>query len=140
MANVQTKTPEAIVEQAKRLGEQFSRELKTHQLRNFYSGITQIRQDWKQGRNNELEASARLIMLQPKLAYAAGRQPKIKDFFKTITDEINQARAEIKALETTTGSGETSSAQAKKSQKEVLDNFFALIEGIVAYHKFYGGD
>ena len=139
MANIHLREPEDIVSKAEELGKKFSRQVKTHQLRNFYSGVTQIRQDWKQ-QKDPLDVSAKLVMLQPKLAYAAGRQASIREFVKEITEEISTTRSTVKALEQAKNDAAADAAALEKNQRTVLDNFFALIEGIVAYHKFYGGD
>ena len=63
-----------------------------------------------------------LILLKPKLAYAAGRQKNVKkNFQKFMTKAINGV----------------ADAQNKK---DAIEKFFALVESIVAYHKFYGGN
>jgi CRISPR-associated protein Csm2 len=139
MAEIKIREAEDIVKQADELGKKFSRQVKTHQLRNFYSGITQIRQDWKLHKDAQ-SVSSKLVMLQPKLAYAAGRQSSIKEFVSEISREIIATRSNIKTLSQEMSDSPQSREALMKKQQEVIDNFFALIEGIVAYHKFYGGE
>ncbi|MDX2284696.1 MAG: type III-A CRISPR-associated protein Csm2 [Bacteroidia bacterium] len=139
MAEIKIREAEDIVKHADELGKKFSRQVKTHQLRNFYSGITQIRQEWKRQKDAQ-SVSSKLVMLQPKLAYAAGRQSSIKEFVSEISREITNTRNDIKALAEEMKAKPQQREDLEKKQREVIDNFFALIEGIVAYHKFYGGD
>ena len=95
--------------------------LKTNQIRNFYSAIMQMRTDYAQhGYSKELEQ--KLVMLKPKLAYAAGRQSAVRNnfypFMKMAIDGVLQ-------------SGQKGAT---------LEKFFLLVESVVAYHKFYGGE
>jgi CRISPR-associated protein Csm2 len=95
--------------------------LKTNQIRNFYSGITRMRTDFTQdGDFKKVEKS--LVMLKPKLAYAAGRQSAVRanfyPFMKSAIDGVLQSSNKIDAL----------------------DKFFLLVESVVAYHKFHGGE
>ena len=63
-----------------------------------------------------------LLLLKPKVAYAAGRQLKtIKPFKEFMDDVINSW---MKATD----------------KRKATTNFFNLIESMVAYHKFYGGE
>lgn len=99
--------------------------LKTNQIRNFYSAIAQMRIKYQQAKNddnkdayNEIEVD--LTMLKPKLAYAAGRQFAVKkNFYPFMVDAI-------KAVE------------AAEDKAQAVENYFVLIESVVAYHKFYG--
>ena len=97
--------------------------LKTNQIRNFYSAITRLRQGFVEAKETftpQLERE--LVLLKPKLAYSAGRQKAVRahfyEFMKKYIDEV----------------------LAASNKKEAMNNFFALVESVVAYHKFYGGE
>ena len=107
--------------------------LKTNQIRNFYSAITRLRQDFNDAQKGidsdkgmdvkKWEAIEReLVFLKPKLAYSAGRQKAVRTtfypFMKKHIDEVLSAT----------------------NKPLALSNFFALVESVVAYHKFYGGE
>lgn len=123
-----TATPEVIVQQAEIIAVQLTRDkLKTNQIRNFYSAITRMRTNYEQAEDgNEGYDQVRrdLVMLKPKLAYAAGRQTAVR------TNFYPYMKAAIESVE-----------QAPNHQKtEAMDNFFLLVESIVAYHKYHGGE
>jgi CRISPR-associated protein Csm2 len=130
--------PEEIVALAEEKGKQFADSnngIKTNQIRNFYSAINSIRQkvnernkfrynenedDKKYFSNLETQINTELILLEPKLAYAAGRQKVVKPFYELIKEAID--------------------AYKQSKDKDIaINNFITLIESIVAYHKFYGG-
>jgi CRISPR-associated protein Csm2 len=113
-------TAKEIVEIANKKGEEF-RKINTNQLRNFFNEVVSIKNNMLS--MNEFNFSlieSKLILLKPKLAYAAGRQNTIK-LFKTFMDEVIDAV--LKA----------------KDKKKAIENFITLNESIIAYHKFYGG-
>ena len=101
-------------------GKAFSKNVKTSQLRAFYSAVNRIRVQSQQAKDfSNLERS--LILLKPKLAYAAGRHPRqLKDFRCFMERAID-------------------GVVDSKTQKDALTNFFDLLEAVVAYHKFHGG-
>jgi CRISPR-associated protein Csm2 len=108
--------------------------LKTHQLRNVFSAIEKMRTLHKQilkskdeGKEKEKreKLEMQLIMLKPKLAYAAGRQKSVRyNFFPLVEDAVNGVD---KALE----------SKKTKDHDKAYSRFFALMESVVAYHKFY---
>ena len=111
-----------LVRKAEDMALQFTRDkLKTNQIRNFYSAITRMRTDFQQnGFTSEIQTQ--LVMLKPKLAYAAGRQTAVRTnfypFMKTAIDGVGQAA----------------------NKREAMEKFFLLVESVVAYHKFHGGE
>lgn len=113
--------PEELNEIASRQGEKLARRVKTNQIRNVFSSITKIRNDYNR-LNNKFEDSIKraLVMLKPKLAYAAGRNDEVRPFQElfdaAITGVINS-----------------------KTPNKALENLFFLAEAVVAYHKYYGG-
>ncbi len=105
-----------IVEIAEAVGKQLSPKginLKINQIRRFLDEARQIELEVKRG----VFPADRVVLLLPKLAYAAGREQKVRDLMKVLDPAIRSAR--------------DSAANFKK--------FLRLIEGIVAYHRFYGG-
>lgn len=105
-------------------GQKLHRELKTSQIRNFYGAINGIRAEYHKKREHNPDIHRQLILLKPKLAYAVGRNQKSRAF-QDFRDFMVQA---IDGVITS------------KKPKEAIENFFALIEAVVAYHKFYGGE
>lgn len=100
-------------------GRTFSQNVKTSQLRTFYSAVNSIRVQSQQERDfSHIERS--LILLKPKLAYAAGRHKTLRGFQSFMVQAID---------------GVVNS----NNKGDALTNFFDLLEAVVAYHKFYGG-
>lgn len=110
--------PEKLNELAKEKGKEFAH-IKTNQIRNFFGAVNSVRQMVKAGKNAE-EIRRELILLQPKLAYAGGRKKEVKPFAEFMIDVIK------------------STVNAQK-QDDAIKNFFAFVEALVAYHKFYDG-
>ena len=99
--------------------------LTTHQIRNIFSAVSRIRVLRKKEKEIDFEQVKReLILLKPKLAYQVGRMEK---------REEKQALQSVKEL-----LDEAINAIPQSQYKaKALDNFFALVESIVAYHRFY---
>ncbi len=116
-----TLTPDDINELAKLKGKEFAKDIKTNQIRNVYGAISRIRNEFHKNPNKLSENIQRdLIMLKPKLAYAAGKNKSVKPFQELFEDAINAViRAEKPII--------------------ALQNFLFFSEAIVAYHKFFGG-
>lgn len=123
MDNIATLSAAEIVHKAEEIALQLTKDrLKTGQIRNFYSAITQMRTTFSiEDENVTDELKRGLTMLKPKIAYAAGRQTAVRatfyPFIKSALDGIERSNYNVQAIK----------------------NFFQLIESIVAYHKFYGG-
>lgn len=101
-------------------GRAFFRNVKTSQLRAFYSAVNRIRVQSQQANGFSPEIERSLILLKPKLAYAAGRHKTLKSFQSFMVQAID---------------GVVNS----NGKKLALTNFFDLLEAVVAYHKFHGG-
>jgi CRISPR type III-A-associated protein Csm2 len=108
--------------------------LKTHQLRNVFSAVEKSRNTYRnlkmeEGKVDESvtlksieDLVGQLILLKPKIAYAAGRQKTVRyNFFPFVSDSINAVK----------------NAQDKD---KALENFFILMESVVGYHKFFETD
>lgn len=110
--------PEELVEIANEKGKEFSK-IETNQIRNFFAAVVSIKNKvelMKEFDYSIIETD--LLLLKPKLAYAAGRNKNVRPF-KDFIDEV------IDAMKGTT------------NQKKAVNNFLNLMEGVVAYHKFY---
>jgi len=97
--------------------------LTTHQIRNIFSAVNRIRVLWKKTEDFE-KISRELILLKPKLAYQVGRMDKENErkALKSLKDELDKA---IDAV------------RKSQNKEQALANFFAFVESIVAYHRFY---
>ena len=100
--------------------------LTTSQLRKFFGAVKQLQMNVELYGYQESE----LVMLKPKLAYAAGRSHKNNSSFRTF--KIDDFRDVIdKAIDIVNHSTD---------KKLAFDNFIQFFEAIVAYHKVYGQD
>lgn len=120
MNNIENESIENIVAAAENDARQFNKDrLKTNQIRNFYSAVTKMRTEYEaQGSYDSIKHD--LNMLKPKLAYAAGRQRPVRaNFYPKMTAAIQGI---IDA----------------ENKEKAIQNFFAYMESVVAYHKFYG--
>lgn len=114
--------PESIEKIAREQGEKFFQlRIKINQIRNFYSTVAKIRNDFHlKSKKFSDEIRRELIMLKPKLAYAAGKNQEVRPFQELFDEAI---------------SGIINS----KNPAKALENFFFLAEAVVAYHKYFGG-
>lgn len=115
--------------QADRDRDNRQKELSTSQIRRFFGLIKRL-----QAKGYTDETRTDLIMLTPQLAYAVGRDKKktkqgLKDgskihyFYKEITKAIDAVEADTIELE-----------------QKYFKNLVNLVEAIVAYHRFAGGE
>lgn len=106
---------EEIVTIAEKMGKYLKEEdLKTTQIRRFLDGVRRIDMQFDKGKAFNKDS---VILLKPKLAYAAGRQKSVKPLMDILEPAISAG------------------AESYESFKKLV----ALIEGIIAYHKYYGG-
>ena len=120
--NFDTILAEVLVGIAERWAQQFITDgLKTNQVRNFFSAVAKMRQDFEKSKGDFASIRTDLVMLKPKLAYAAGRQLAVRLHFQPFMTHA------IEAVSRATNQG------------DAVRNFFLLVESVVAYHKFYGG-
>ena len=101
---------EPLVTAAENLGRKLARNLKTAQIRKVYGAVKKIQMN-KEFNSNEL------IMLKPKLAYAAARKSEVEDLKDTLTQAINHV-----------------------DNQQKFKNFVDFFEAILAYHRAYGGE
>jgi len=110
-----------LIEIAEKVGKYLAREmnLKMNQIRRFLDAVRRIEADWKSSKGKEFqEVSDAVVLLRPKLAYAAGREKKVIPLLNVLDPAIKSGA---------------------RSEKEFM-NLLRLIEGIVAYHRFAGGN
>lgn len=129
--------PQALNSKAKEYAMIFVKKdkLKTHQLRNVFSSIEKMRTAFKRKKQYDDEIEMDLIMLKPKIAYAAGRQKSVKNNFYYFVEAAIDA-VEIVGQKRSEGNEEEQKANQEAANK-ALQKFFALMESVVGYHKFY---
>lgn len=117
MDNISATAAKDLVQTASDMAFQFTKDgLKTNQVRNFYAAIVKMRAEFKREGTYTDGLRSQLIMLKPKLAYAAGRQRSVRDnFYPFMKAEIDKVRDD-----------------------DSLAKFFMTVESVVAYHKFFG--
>lgn len=101
-------------------GKRLAKEVKTNQIRNIYGAVQHIRVRASRPQPDTSDINRRLIFLKPKLAYASGRQGALKPLRNFLVQAID-------------------SVVESKTPEKTRENFFFLMESIVAYHKFHGG-
>ena len=89
--------------------------LKVNQLRRFLTAARRVESDLKRKKFKEIKDN--IIFLRPKLAYAAGREEQAIPLHNVLDPAIQ------------------SGAESRENFLKLL----RLIEGIIAYHRFYGG-
>ena len=119
--DLDTITPEELNRRGEALGKELARDIKTNQIRNIYGAVQHIRVRASRPQPDIEDINRRLIFLKPKLAYASGRQNNLKGLRDVLVQAID-------------------SVVRSKDPKKARENFFILMESIVAYHKFHGGD
>jgi CRISPR-associated protein Csm2 len=101
---------EALVTAAENLGQRLARNLKTSQIRKVYGAVKKIQMSDEFRRND-------LIMLKPKLAYAAARNDAVNDLKDALTQAIDKVG----------------------DDPQRFKNFVDFFEATLAYHKAAGG-
>lgn len=111
--------------------------VKTHQIRNFYTSAEKLRIKWQKaklqvvgGQMSADELSRELLLIKPKLAYAAARHKDLQNFYRFISSVIKDTTQELDKQ------GALEAKDAKKNVQKIFDNFMILMESIVAYHKY----
>ncbi len=111
-ARVITEGGEILVKEAEQRGRQLAKGLTTSQIRNIYSAVKKMQM------KGELDTH-KLLMLKPKLAYAAKRHG---GGVNTLKDVLTQA------------------IDLVGSDSKKFNRFVDFFEAILAYHKFHGGN
>lgn len=105
-----------LVNHAKEFGEHLNRQrLQTNQIRKFLDAVNRLKVTITQEREfSKIEPE--IVLLKPKLAYAAARQKAAKPLSDVISEAINRVK-----------------------NIEDFERLVQFIEAIVAYHKAAGG-
>lgn len=104
-----------LVEQAQILGPELKRQrLETNQVRKFLDAINQLKA--KLVGNDFSVIETEVVLLKPKLAYAAARQDTVKSLSRVMSTAIDKVHS-----------------------KEDFERLVQLMESIIAYHKAEGG-
>jgi len=133
---------EALVDIAKTVGGNLSRQLTTSQIRNIFGEVRRIEMDWplhtgpvKESGEDAAKAAEkaakadegfrRVVLLQPKLAYQARRErgrgvEELQQVLDPCIDEIRKA--------------------PKEQRRLYFQRFVDFFEAILAYHKAAGGN
>ncbi|RMH04023.1 MAG: type III-A CRISPR-associated protein Csm2 [Nitrospirae bacterium] len=117
LKDIETLSATTIVEIARRAGERLRfGGLKMNQIRRFLTELREIESMLKHN-PEEINLQDRVILLRPKLAYAAGRQREVRPFMEILDPAIKGV-----------------------STRKGFDNLLHVVESIVAYHRYYGGE
>lgn len=122
MIDLANATPQQIENYYASKNEDYYKKFTTNQLRNFFSEIVSLRTYYRANPKQKDKIELRLRKLKAMLLYAEGRQTgrsDLKDFRKDVFDLIDSVLNQ---------NGEFN----KK-----LELFFDIMEGFVAYHKFF---
>lgn len=122
MENMALMTPQELV----RIAEDVAIDmkfLKTHQVRRIYTSVSKIKTEFKRSKGEFTASIERgLILLKPKLAFSAGKNQDFKkSFYYFMIDAINGVEN-----------------AGPEQKKDAMNNFFVLVESVVAYHRFHG--
>jgi CRISPR-associated protein Csm2 len=110
---------EQLVKWADKIGEILAKQirLKTSQIRKFLDAVNEIRSKGVQKPDNDPFFRSQCMLLKPKLAYAAGRQPDtVKPLMTVLEPCIDKVRS-----------------------KTDFTRFYRFTEAIIAYHRYHGG-
>ena len=111
-ARVITEGGEVLVKEAEQRGRQLARDLTTSQIRNIYGAVKKMQM------KGQLDTH-KLLMLKPKLAYAAKRHGR---GVETLKDVLTQA------------------IDLVGNDSKKFNRFVDFFEAILAYHRAYGGN
>ncbi|MDT3697233.1 MAG: type III-A CRISPR-associated protein Csm2 [Ignavibacterium sp.] len=115
-------TPQQIEDYYAGKGKDYYKNFTTNQLRNFFSEIVSLRTFYRANPSEKNKIELRLRKLKAMLLYAEGKQTgrsDLKDFRKDVfvlTDSVLSTSGDF---------------------NNKLELFFDIMEGFVAYHKFY---
>jgi CRISPR-associated protein Csm2 len=113
-------TPKLLVDEAEQAGRALaSSRLTKNQIRNIFGTVRQIQSNWPASISPEdRQARVReLLLLKPKLAYQAAREPKVEPLADVLDVAIDHV----------------------EGRRERFQRLVELFEAILAYHTKYGG-
>lgn len=104
-----------LVERADSIGRELkNKNVTTSQIRNFLDEVNRIEAENR--RHRDSFDGSEVVFLDIQLAYAAGREDRLKDFARLFSAAIRQVRS-----------------------KRDFDRFVKFTQAVVAYHRFHGG-
>ncbi len=118
-------TPQQIESYYAGKSKEYYKKFTTNQLRNFFSEIVSLRTFYRANPKEKNKIELRLRKLKAMLLYAEGK--------KSGKSDLKDFRKDVFAL---TDSVLSTSGDFNKK----LEIFFDIMEGFVAYHKFYEED
>ncbi len=119
--DLSTATPQQIEQFYASKGKDYYGKFTTNQLRNFFSEIVSLRTYYRTGNKDRTRLELRLRKLKSMLIYAEGKQSR---------SDLSSFRKDVFSLI-------DSVLDDKGDFNKKLELFFDIIEGMVAYHKFY---
>jgi CRISPR-associated protein Csm2 len=105
---------------AHREAKQYGNRLKTSQLRKFFDAIKDIERGLEDTQFESIQN--KFYLLQPKLAYARGRDLVPEDFYRLMNTSMQKINTEN-----------------PENFREDYERFVRFLEAIVAYHKYETG-
>lgn len=117
---------EVLVDVARKVGRELSRNLTTSQIRNIFGEVRRIEMNWQKDSGDEAAQSYRqAVLLEPKLAYQARRErgrgvEELESVLRPCLEEIRNAPA--------------------VRRREYFGRFVDFFEAILAYHRAAGGN
>ncbi len=115
-------TPDQIEKYYAGKDKNYYQKFSSNQLRNFFSEIVSLRTFYRSNPTQKAKIELRLRKLKAMLLYAESKssgKSDLKDFRKDVFDLIDSVLSD------------------KGDFNKKLEYFFDIIEGFVAYHKFY---
>lgn len=98
--------------------------LTKNQIRNVFGEVRKIEAQWTRPEDNAKANVRRLLLLKPRMAYQAEREPKAKSLLSVLSNAIDKVV----------------SADGTKVQHERFGYFVDLFEAILAYHTAQEGE
>lgn len=116
LSDLKKVTMERLVEIADKVGSNISKTVKMNQIRRFLDGARKV--EAEMNRTDQFDqVKDQIVLLRPKLAYAAGRHGDVKPLAELLDAAVKSAA----------------------QNRENFMKFLRFMEGIIAYHRFYGG-
>ncbi|MGQ9671414.1 MAG: type III-A CRISPR-associated protein Csm2 [Desulfosoma sp.] len=119
LAHLERLTMDRLVDIADAVGKTVANRVKMNQIRRFLDGARKVEAELK-GREDFEKIKGQIVLLRPKLAYAAGRHSDVEH----LADLAEILDAAVR-----------SAAQTKDN----FMKFLRFMESIIAYHRFHGG-
>lgn len=116
LADLKNVSMDRLVDIADAVGKAVAKAVKMNQIRRFLDGARKVEAELKSRQDFQM-IKEQIVLLRPKLAYAAGRHKEVKDLAEILDAAV-------------------------RSAAQTQDNFIKFLrfmESIIAYHRFHGG-